>query len=119
MRTRGFVLPLLLGAFAALAVIAGVVWMRLDLAAQTARAGERRAQLLWLARSAALQAKNGQREVELSGERAKLTTKVARISGGSRVEAAAVFDRWGTARVAAELGPDGRPRAWQERYERR
>jgi len=105
---RGFALALVLAVFALLGVVGTIVYAQLSARQQVQRGGERRAQALWLARSAAAAGKPLQREVEVAGERAAL---VVRAPAG-KIEAEVRLRRWGTARVTA-AGSLG----WEERWE--
>ena len=105
---RGFALALVLAVLALLGVVGAIVHAQLAARRQAQLGEERRAQALWLARSAAASQKPLQREVEVGGERAAL---VVRATAG-RVEAEVRFGRWGRARVTAE-GAQG----WEERWE--
>jgi hypothetical protein len=112
--TRGHSLLLLMVVMAALLGLGAVVSQRLDGELAGRKDEDRRTQAIWLARSAASTAQPGERKVTVAGAVASVRVR----SGAGKVEAEAALAGFGTARVEAVLGADGKPVEWREQYER-
>jgi hypothetical protein len=109
----------LVGAVTLTLFLAGsVVAMRLSVTSHSRRIEERRAQVLWLARSAAVRAQDGAREVLIEGEKVKVVTAVKRDAVGFRTTVSAAGP-WGTARVVASTDRFERKIIdWEETFDR-
>jgi len=115
MKSRGNALLVILTVLTGLAATAAAVSLRLDSDSAFRDADERRAQALWLARSAAVQGVARATELSTPEGEALLTVSVKRTPRGTEVVAQAAM-AGGTARVEALLGPDRAVRAWEETY---
>jgi hypothetical protein len=113
--TRGHALLLLLAVGMAVLTVGVLVNQRIDGDLEAARSDEQRLQALWLARSAVAHLRPGDREVAVHGGKAKVRVTPG---AGRVVEATVVLPDGSTARVQAQLGPDGVAASWQERFER-
>ena len=118
MAQRGHALSLLLITMAVLLALGAMVSNHFAAEAAGRRDDDRRTQLIWLARSVAAAAQPGERQVDAAGLCAHVRVRSRVTPDGRVVEAEASMAGFGTARATASLGPDGRPRAWQEQLDR-
>jgi hypothetical protein len=116
-REEGTVLVLVVIMLTALLGLGMLIRSQIDASLEGRKADAGRIQAIWLARSAAALARDGEQRVPVKEGNARVRVTISQIPAGRRVRSEATVPGGGTARVDAVIAADGSRLSWTERFD--